>query len=70
MKAKAFDKIKALFAKSTLKPDLVESCFACPTCGNRDMARLTFNEYGDIVTCDCGTEYDPMTSRVVSYLWP
>lgn len=68
---KAFDKIKALFAKSTPEPDLVESCFGCPQCGNQDMSSLSFNEYGDIVTCTlCGTEYDPMTSCVVSYLWP
>jgi transcription elongation factor Elf1 len=40
--------------------ELVDDAFGCPTCGNRDMDWLPFDEDGETVTCGkCGRTYDP-----------
>ena len=40
--------------------ELVAECFACPTCGERDMDLLEWDADGEILTCRrCKTEYRP-----------
>lgn len=51
-------------SQSNTVVELVDAKFACPTCGERDMDSLVWNDDGETVTCaSCGETYDPLAEE-------
>lgn len=46
-------------ANEQLREFGVEPNEACPKCGERDIDKLTWDEFSETVQCDCGTVYTP-----------
>lgn len=47
--------------------ELVDECFGCPSCGNRVIDSLDWDDDYELVDCGaCGTRYNPANGEVIA----